>query len=346
VFTAVECTVATAHIKDGLEVDELHTLKHYAAPGPTAALGWDLDYVGQDVNNHVLNSLLVGVSWRAGWRDEVGLRFWSWFLGALTVPAAFYLAWVCGFRPTGRLALSALVAASPTLGVWSALMRGYGPSIFFVTLLVSIHIDAILAPRRWKLVLLGFVTCATVLCLFSNFLIVVGLGFHLVMLGLWSRSVVRRTASPYYPWHLTAIGGGLVAALAIEGLLIPGYIKSSVIQRNQGVGLSLADFGAAIVTDWSADPQRPLWVPANAVVGSGVIFAVLAGLIVGCRSNRPRVSTGLTAAGLLVLAGVGVAFVGKLPARSLLPARPAACSARPVMPTGPRARRPWRRTSP
>lgn len=122
------------HLQDGMAYDEAYTFLNFARRPWYEAIG---DY--NSTNNHLLNTLLMHVSYRLWGDSEWALRLPVFVLGCLVPYAVWRWARAWGGRETG-LWTAALVAIAPALIAYSTDARGY----MFVTL-AAVTFDAALA---------------------------------------------------------------------------------------------------------------------------------------------------------------------------------------------------------
>lgn len=225
-------------------------------------------------NNHILHSLLVKASIVAFGMGEWAVRLPALVAGLLAIPLTFQLGRSMHSAPTGLLG-AGLVAASPSMVLFSTNARGY-------TIVVSAFLAALLAARsaiagpniwRWA----AFVALVTVaMAVTPSALYATGVAC------LWTLLQARATQDTA---TLRTAGAACVAAAVLSALAYlpaaavsgPGTIVGNEFVRAQSLAEflhSLPVFGRELLTGWITG-----W-PA---IGVGIV-AILLGVAI----TRPR----------------------------------------------------------
>jgi len=249
-------------------------------------------------NNHLLNTLMMGISTRLFGLHEWSVRLPVLLLGILLLAAIYAAARALQGYRAGLLALS-LAAASPRLVEYSINARGY-MLISVATVLCLLFVKSALQSGRTgsEGMLIAF-TCALGLCAVPTMLLSI-LGIY----TWWFVCELRmRGAWRFSEFFHAMVFPGWLAGMAVVGFYIPALIYSGAakVLNNRFV----SPMGEGQFWNTAMVVVQNVWASWNKPIPRMVVYVVLAGAVFGLIQYRKSKSIPIPPLPVFVLAGAG-----------------------------------------
>ena len=268
-ITIVAATLRFYRLGADLWIDEIATVESYAARPLLEIFG---SYLSP--GNHLLNSLLVRISYSIFGISEASVRLPAVLFGIATIPAMYYAARMAMSR-AASVAAALILAVSYHHIFYSQDSKGYAGYLFFVLVASALLANLLERDSTWKWI--AYVI-ATALAFASLMTAAFALGAHIIV-GALALIAVRRQGLP-----ITPLAQRLVAALATAGfvafqiyaLSVPDVIAIyPTVYNVQGSGYFFfsADFVREMARGITAGFGGPLiLVPILAVGAAGFVI--------------------------------------------------------------------------
>ena len=272
-----------AFLREPMRFDEAYSFLTYAMRPPRdITLAYDLP------NNHVLNTLLMHLSWQTLGNHITTLRLPNLLAGCAAIPAAYWAGRELYDRDAGLWA-AALVATSSPLVDFSVNARGYMLGLLFVLLCLGLGARLVRAGSPWAA--RAFIVCAG-LAAWS----VPTMALPLGAVGMWMfvSAVLRRPRDLRRVLH--------VAATLALGAFV-GYVLYWPLMGQTGW-----TFTEPLPRTWDAIQgiMHATWLTWNRTAYHPLDWITVAGFVAALVLHRriARQPMPLPLAGLLALAGI------------------------------------------
>jgi hypothetical protein len=203
---------------------------------------------------------------------------------------------------------------------YSTVARGYGPSMFFATAAVVLHLRAWLSGGIGRLVTAGLANTLLMLCLLSNVAIIVALFGHVLVLGLFPGGLREAWQRDLWGWYLAVTWGAVVLACLIEFFLLPFTLANMVVHGGQGAGLSFMQFAAGLLVNDVPLVGGDVWAVSPLLVGAPVLLSIAAGVVYGLRFLEKPSGAAIIIMSVIVLLMLAASYVSRWPLRAIVPA--------------------------
>lgn len=272
VITLCALVLRTYSINRPIGYDEAYTFIHFAAKSFKYILA---DYHAP--NNHILNSILIGISYRLLGSHTWIVRLPAFIASTLTVPAVFFTARRF-FSRSQSLAASAVLAIYPSLVQSTANGRGYMMIILFTFILANLAGLLIKKQNLTSLAAyaitgaLGFYTIPIFLYPMAGISLWVAVT-HLLGEESWKNRFSRLAA-----FLGTCLVSGLLTLLLYSPVIIFGtgldsIISNDIVQSRTWAYFieSLGPRVVKILADWRTD----LSLPVQYLLVTGFLISIL-----------------------------------------------------------------------
>jgi hypothetical protein len=215
----IGCTVRGYFLAQPMRYDEAFTFLTFVNHGFLQLFYYPVP------NNHVLHTLLVGLSTEVLGSNPVAIRLPAAFAGVLTILMTFWTARLFSGKESGGFGAAALVAVYPYLILFDTMARGYSIYVFLTVCLVGLGFRLIDKPSPG---LCGLMSLVTALGLFDipTFL------FPAAGVFLWVACMLLvRGHSPVWVLVNVLVPSALMTALMAGVFYTPVVIVNNGLER-------------------------------------------------------------------------------------------------------------------